>query len=347
MALTYSNFSTFAEVVTWYERTKPLRGEANKDKNIRPLGDRSRKWERIVKIDDNCYALSDGYHYGDDIFRCWYRNTEYNPTPKDMAFYAPIVWRKHKDGTETVTLRNGAGPGLHTSRYQFLWRHTPNGLGFTAGNRDGKQYITVNRGTPQGKIFLAKGTTVPRPVWEDVQNELAKRTGNHVPRWIGWQRVKDDGVALTFKRTDKGWEFASGGKPIPAPLRKRVDLDIKAKLKPHIDAFREWLVAIGPLIPMRDYQYERSLRDSMQEWIKETTGRNVNVWSVEREINCSLARKIIANSEHPLRMHLAYVVIRYTDFLTPCEDEDDVRMVKAAFNRWVNKQLGLIKEVKG
>ena len=348
MTLTYSNFGTFAEVVTWYERTKPLRGADNKDKNIRPIGDRARKWERIVKINDNCYALSDGHHYGDDVFRCWYRNADYEPTPKDMAFYAPIVWRRHKDGTETVTLRNGTGPGLHTSRYQFLWRHSPNGLGFTAGNRDGKQYITVKNGTPYDKIFLAKGTTVPKPVWEDVQRDLAvkKKAGAGPTRWIGWQRATNDNASLTFKRTDKGWELVSGGKPLPKPPRKIVNKALKDKLAPAIKEFREWLTAIAPLMPMRDYTYELALRQSMMDWIEETTGKKQNVWSLAAAIDDTLARKIVSDPAHPLRMQLAYTAVRDTDFLTPCDTEEDVKVIKSRFNRWVNKQLGLIKEVK-
>lgn len=349
MALTHSSFGTFAEVASWYERTKPLRGADNVGKDIRPIGDRARKWERIVKIDDNCYALSDGNHYGDDVFRCWYRNADHEPTPKDMAFYAPIVWRKHKDGTETVTLRNGTGPGHHNVRYQFLYRHTPRGLGFSSGNRDGKHYIIVRNATPYDKIYLAKGTTVPKPVWESVQRDLAvkKKAGAGPTRWIGWQRATNDNASLTFKRTDKGWELVSGGKPVPKPPRKIVNKALKAKLKPHIEEFREWLTAIAPLMPMRDYGYETELRQSMMDWIKETTGNKHNVWSLAHVMDETLSRKIITEPEHPLRMHLAYVAVRDTDFLDRCETEDDVKVIKARFNRWVNKRLGLIKEVKG
>jgi len=228
-----------------------------------------------------------------------------------------------------------------------LWRHTPNGLGFTAGNRDGKQYITVNRGTPYDKIFLAKGTTVPRPVWEAVQNELATRKDKNIPRWIGWQRVKDDGVALTFKRTDKGWEFFGGGKPIPVAPKKRVDLDAKAKLKPHIDAFRDWAAIIGPMMPVQDYDYQRTLREGVTAWSKETGVKVNNSWQLSHMFEPKLSRQIIMDDQHPLRLQLAYVAVTHAELLTPCEDEEDVKRVKAAFNRWVNKQLSLVKEVKG
>lgn len=349
MAITYSNFTTFADVASWYEATPPLRGVANTGKDIRPIGDRKRKVERIVKIDDNCYALSDGYHIGDGLFGSyrWYGliNTyTYTPTLKDMAFYAPIVWRKHKDGTETVTMRNGNGPGTHTGRYQFLYRHSPKGLHFR--NRNGKHFIEV-LGSGQS-YFLAKGTTVPKPMWEDEQRQIAatKKSGGRLPRWRGWMRAKNDNASLTFKRTDNGWELVSGGRPVPVPPKKRIDTTIKAKLKPHIKEFREWLTAIAPLMPMRDYTYEQSLRQEMMDWVEKTTGKKRNVWSLATNIDAKLAREIIADPEHPLRMQLAYVAVRDTDFLDHCETEDDVKVIKAAFNRWVNKQLGLVKEVK-
>jgi hypothetical protein len=57
MALTYSSFESFDDVVYNYESIKPMGGSTNKGKDIRPIGDRKRKYERIVKISNNCYAL--------------------------------------------------------------------------------------------------------------------------------------------------------------------------------------------------------------------------------------------------------------------------------------------------
>jgi hypothetical protein len=354
MALTYSSFNTFADVESWYERIKPLGGAANAGKDIRPIGDRGRKWERIAKVSDNCYALSDGFHHGDEYFGKWlYRgDVTYTPTLKDMAFYAPIVWRKHKDGTETITFRNGAGNGTHNRRYAFLYRHTPHGVGFRS--RNGKHFIEAAGGT----YYLAKGKTVPRVVWENTQKELATVRATQASnswrlKYLEWQRAKDDGASLTFKRTDimggRGylWEFVSSGKPVPVPPKKRVDLKTKAKLKPHVEAFRDWVLAVGPLMPTRDYQYERSLRDGLADWGKETGTKVGSTWSLAVMLEPKLSRQIMADEAHPMRLQLAYVAVVQAELLTPCLDEDDVKQVKAAFNRWVNKHLGLVKEVKG
>ena len=72
MALTHTNFSSFHEVAKHYNSIKPLVSKLHtREDDIRPIGDRARKHERIVKISNNCYALSDGYHYGDDKFYPW------------------------------------------------------------------------------------------------------------------------------------------------------------------------------------------------------------------------------------------------------------------------------------
>ncbi len=118
---------------------------------MRPLGDRARKQERIKKINDNCYLLMDGYYSGDDVFPAWYSggNTG-KPTEAEMINLAPIVWRRHRDGTTTIKVRNGTGHGAHKRRYTFLDRHGPNGIRFRM--RNGKHFI----GTVGAEYHLAK-----------------------------------------------------------------------------------------------------------------------------------------------------------------------------------------------
>jgi len=122
MALTHTNFSSFKEVVNHYESIKPLVSQYHtREDDIRPIGDRARKYERIVKISNNCYALSDGHHYGDDKFYSWsITETEvddqgnYKVTPRldwlgSMRRYAPIVWSRNALGIEKVEIRNVTG----------------------------------------------------------------------------------------------------------------------------------------------------------------------------------------------------------------------------------------------
>ena len=132
MALTWTNFASFKDVVKHYENIKPLVSKLHtREDDIRPIGDRNRKWERIVKVSRNCYALSDGYHEGDNKFMSYgVREYDYKTNTTTyhwdrlgkMEYYAPIVWRKDKDGTETVQIRNCVGDNSHysNSRYSFL-----------------------------------------------------------------------------------------------------------------------------------------------------------------------------------------------------------------------------------
>jgi hypothetical protein len=58
----FNKINSFADAEARYADTKPIRGN---NMDMRPLGKRSRKWERVLKIDDNCYALLE-YGTGSD-----------------------------------------------------------------------------------------------------------------------------------------------------------------------------------------------------------------------------------------------------------------------------------------
>jgi hypothetical protein len=55
----FNKINSFADAEARYADTKPIRGN---NMDMRPLGKRSRKWERVLKIDDNCYALLRVWH---------------------------------------------------------------------------------------------------------------------------------------------------------------------------------------------------------------------------------------------------------------------------------------------
>ena len=119
MAIYWTKPTTFAEVEAIYNNTKPMRGR-NKGKDVRPIGDRARDHERVKKISANCYLLMNGGYY-DDVFQWYYfRGKPAAPTQTETVALAPICWKRHKDGTETITVRNGIGNGAHMSHYSFL-----------------------------------------------------------------------------------------------------------------------------------------------------------------------------------------------------------------------------------
>ena len=53
--------NTFAEVKAMYDGVKPVVSKNHtREQDIRPVGARSRKHERIMKINDNKYLINDG-----------------------------------------------------------------------------------------------------------------------------------------------------------------------------------------------------------------------------------------------------------------------------------------------
>ena len=322
MALTYTNFETFAEVEAHYNNITPLRGKDNVGKDIRPIGDRARKWERIVKISANCYALSDGYHFGDEYFGSWHYGAKaYKAALKDMVKYAPIVWRKKRDGTEEVTLRNGYGLGHHNSLYAFLQRHTPKGMWFRNRNNDGKHYIQVGR----TDHYLAKTRTAPREVYDAVMSSGYSLSSK---KWI---MKHDCNSALVFRKAENGdWAHVEGtGRPLPqAP---RVNKEVKAKYKDAIKKFFEWGMAMSPLLPLEDNKYK---------WEQEKQLLDL------KPVNL---RNIISDEDHPLRLSL------WVSFAANCTDNswikrrkyytktvetaEDLQRVRSRYNAFINKKL--------
>ena len=359
MALTYSSFESFDDVVYNYENIKPMGGSTNKGKDIRPIGDRKRKYERIVKISNNCYALSDGFHFGDEHFNWGWGYTasaEFVPTLKDMEKYAPIIWRKKRDGTEQVTIRNGYGNHAHNGRYAFINRHTPKGLGFRIDN--GKQYVTKTMGRYphphyDERYYLAKTRTAPRIIYDHIKEQ-------HGANWYGeraseWVMLHDDNSALVFNKntgTDRfsgvDWVHVEGtGRTLPkAP---RVNIEAKAKYKDSIKKFFEWGMAMSPLIPLEDNEYLYKHNQDLVEAYGQTRG---NQW---RKVDGMRGREIVRSERHPAR--LAFWIefakqcyapdeqswsFNSKPLLTKIKTKEDISHVRACFNRFINTELGFI-----
>ncbi len=333
MALYRQNIklSTFDKVAAAYDAIKPLRGKLAPH-NVRPLGDRARKQERIKKINNNCYLLMDGYYSGDDVFPAWYSggNTG-KPTEAEMINLAPIVWRRHRDGTTTIKVRNGTGQGAHNSRYSFLDRHLPNGMRFII--RNGKHFIKVG----DTEYYLAKSKTAAK---------CALPQSEHRNRWNSYLTSRDDGVALTFRVDDDKITFVDGGKKLPVPPKVRVDKKAKAKMKDAIAEFREWAFAMYPLLPVKDREYA----DRMRTEVRETLNVGGWSWDMLNMFDTDVAKHIIRDPEHTLRVHFMYALMGQTDYHlghTFDSDAEHEKAVKAQFNRKINKTCGFTKQVRG
>lgn len=251
-----TKLNTFDQVAEWYAKTKPVVSKNHtREQDVRPIGNRSRKWERIIKVDDNCYAFSCGGSY-DPVFS-WgdvSLRDEFPLTPEDTASLAPIVWRKLSDGTETITVRNGAGEWQHNYIYSFLKRALPTELWFRNGCV-GKQFIYVR---PTGTtVHLPKTRTVPRHTYAYYVKQAAKGHG-YVSRWEAQTTDKPDGLSVVFKREQNGGFTLVGDKHPVMVDRMRVQKDIKAAFKPYIEAVR---TTVEALYPMMKSQLNWSLRN--------------------------------------------------------------------------------------
>ena len=329
MAMYNVNMTSFEEVEKRYASIKPLGGRDNKGKDIRPIADRARKWESIRKISDSCYVLDDGDCFHDS----WGRYTD-----KEKVQLAAIVWRRHKDGTETVTIRNGSGNFGHARRYSFLERFIPIGLRFECTY--GKQFIT-NASSTTGinqRIFLAKS------------NWYGKYLGDN-RNLYGKRAQRDDGVALVFRRKSRpvnvlGWEFESGGKEIPRPPRTQIIKSLKAKHKKDLEELWTWMMAIQAVIEKEDYSYKWELERAYDKAAGEI--------GYDQGYLAKFSRAVLSDTKHPMRLNLAHKFLSKTkEHPNPDTwrsisifEEATPQNVRARFNSWANTQFGFTKKVK-
>lgn len=338
MALTYSQFNSFDEVVAHYNNITPMSGSANAGKDIRPIGDRTRKYERIVKVSPNCYALSDGYHYGDEYFGAWTHHGAHVPTLSDMEKCAPIVWRRKRDGTEEVTLRNGFGEYAHCSRYAFLYRHTPQGMWFR--NRNGKHFI--QHGSTY--YYLAKVRTAPKAVYDAIKERNVTHNNTYTKNRAAWVMKHDDNSAVVFRKNEHGgWDHVEGtGRNVLETKGPTVNKEVKAKYKSALRSFFQWGLTMSPLLPLEDAEYVEARR------VEIVTD------SGPKKLTLSYLRKVLVNENHPMRLAL------WVLFASNCTDKDwgfnreyytktiqtkeDLQRVQARYNTWVNKSLGFMNK---
>lgn len=344
--------NTFEQVAAHYAAVKPMRGK-NKADDVRPIGKRSRKWERIVKMDEDTYLLTD-IHYGDPVFSYWgTQHVEKVVTRDEQINLAPIVWRRHPDGTETITVRNATGGwGQHNARYSFLHDFLPQGLIFCM-NRNGEHYIA--RALPpirgyrapdpaaySAKYFLSISTTVPKYVVDDAKATAKLHPNSWSAAMLKWATDVDDGAALTFKReSGSTWNYVGGGRPRTVEL-PRVMADVKSPYKEKIAAFVNYCFIMRPMMELSRTQRDK-LAHEVETW-QSQTGVRWPVWgSIARHIPAETAREIL-DPQHPLYLHFAYALM-YEQMERMPETKEDLAKMKAGMNRWINKTLGFVTTV--
>lgn len=187
----------FDAVAKHYENTKPIRGKRSQY-NIRPLGQRNRTYERVVKVNENEYHLT---------YNAWGCRDDQTP-PKAITYkkdgdletliiHTPNYY--HGDGTNHQYVRYLSSP----STFYFYYYNLPENV--CLANIKSEKYVQVNR--EEGKPFyftLDHGdVTLTRKVgqkfWQPLQvhrqvihrlnRKKAKELRQHIEPFMDYFRV--------------------------------------------------------------------------------------------------------------------------------------------------------------
>lgn len=315
------NLNSFDEVAAHYASVKPIVSKNHTlQDDVRPVGPRRYKWEAIVKIDDNTYALTDGY-YGNRSNRTY--------ADGFVESMYPIVWTR-ENGCDYVRIRNGLGNHAFNSRYIFIEAYLPVGMSFEIAN--GKQYIHVHDGVR--RYFLPKTLSLVGH-WETDQ-----ATGGST-----FVTGEDAGEYLKFKVLgDRKYERVS--QPIAVKLG-HVDRQAKKEVIKDLDAFFEWMSVMAPIVGVGSGVYSRYI-DSNKEILQYAfPNENLNKFSYFDGLNKlskDMVLDILRDEQHPMRVNTMYVLLY--DLRELCEgvrDKNEYKRVRAKYMRHMHQLLDLYK----
>ena len=345
--------SSFADVAKRYNEVKPMVSKNHKkEDDLRPIGVRSRKHERIIKVNDQKYILNDGEV---DPIKFWggyhHQQAKRVPTMQEVEALAPIVWSIDDEGNEFIKIRNGSGGGAHMSRYTFLEHNLPKQMVFIVDN--GKQYIAIGDKFGGSHHFLPKSDYF----------------------W-GNKNSKEDGKQLHFVRMAGTTKWLPEGNTFQfTPPKKRINKERKAKLKGAIDSMWGYISAMWQLIDSNDpYDYNRhtQLQSEMYEAFAKWSGEpNQERYWWDWKGKGDFIAHVFETEEHPCRVNLLEMFVRDSDLRwvgvseswvkrqygrkIEVDEKEFLSKVRSQYNRWVNKALEIeylhseasVIEVKG
>lgn len=328
--------NSFDAVRNWYERTKPVVSYTHKlEDDIRPIGKRSRKWERIEKINNNCYALLGGYT---ECYVSYYgqRDVSERVTGAELKRIAPIVWeRDPKTGEEFVTIHN-ARSGYATGLYEFFRRALPGPL-YMSNTRDGRHYITGYGHT----YYLPHNGYAPKPT-----REKYYRAGSKEQRDAGRPSSERK---LVFKRVDDRFELVSTPYELLRKSKVVVDCEEKRPLRAEIREFKNYVMTMAPVFSDLG---RAEMVAQVDEILTGVMGRKIHSygsWWAALEMDPQTTRTALTDPESPLRLALVYGFLTYSrscDRYLPYNCEAAPDLVKSRLNSFVNAAFGFSKPNK-
>ena len=312
--------NTFAEVEARYAEVKPIVSKFHKrEDDVRPVGVRNRKHERIIKVNRNKYVLTDEF---------WWRGM----SDERLIKCAPITWTRSSEG-ERIRIRN-THKHIDCVRYTFLGNMLPTGLSFYTIS--GKQYIYCE----------------PQVSLEDPERYLLPKSGM---RFIEARALPDvdPKIHLDFKRV--GPDFVNVGKVYEFVNAKHaINKKKKAAMQEGIASFWSWLLDVYDFLPVQKdpNTYDRNSFDYVQrhksyllKYTKEKYNKDLGQYHPYNHgyVIPPLLNDVLNDPEHPYRTHVA--VLFMDSARQNIKSIDDVKSLRRKFNEFINKSGGLIKQV--
>jgi len=301
--------NSFDAVKEQYRSTKPVVSKYHtKEDDIRPIGDRKRKWERIIKVNDNCYALThDGMEWDYKVDGAYTIGIDNDKALNE----APIVWSR-VGGKEYVSVQSMSQYGSVHAITKFLRQYLP--LGLTHSNVGGKTYIHArHRHRAETKYYL------PRTVVGENQRDILK-----------FERFD---VTSTYSAT---WELVSEEYVEPVTV---VAKDAKKEFKPYNKAFYEWMMAIAPLLPLNEHEYLSNMASNLRHSLDlHTSGMSLLYTPLHNSASAETVREVFINPDHPARLQLAVLILTKIRYL----DGDEELSLRKRYNYWINNNCGFL-----
>jgi len=319
------DLNTFEEVAHKYKYTKPVVSCKHRlEWDVRPIGPRSRAYERVIKVNRNKYVITNELR------------GNYDDGDIGAIKHAPITWTR-RDGVERIQIQNTRYPYADTLRYTLLENILPQGLYFFC--QYGKQYVITREGA------------VPP---SDCTRLLLPKTKAY--RHLGLNKFKSpQALALTFERhngrgnTLSRWVNVGNTYSIEAE-RVTVDRHAKAKMKNGIDSFWAWLLDVYDFLPVctgssydpDSYKYVRRINEELHKYTKETYAHIPRVSEGHYYVTKELLEDVLQDEKHPYRTHVAVIFMSYAT--QPLRSVEDVRALRKKYNAFIN-MCALLKKV--
>jgi hypothetical protein len=241
-----------------------------------------------------------------------------------------VSWEM-KGNIEVITIYNNGW----TDCYTFLDNLLPHDLRFFILGSSGRQYISMNRKTQKHTNY-------------DEDREWTMEGDGEKDCYI----PKDISKPLQFARKHAKWQQV-GKKYVFRHAMTQVNKDAKAEIKPHADKFYEWITTMYAMLPVNDWEYTYKMQRELVDYMNDNKIHNFSNRYGARQHHqeeIELYKNIMRDEKHPMRLHLAVDWLRHSPLygyqgVQEVKDKEQASKVRVSWNRWINKTLGLTKNI--